>query len=56
MSNLKEYTVKIGRREHVLRLSDEDAARYGDAATPVTEPKSASTRTKAGAAPENKGA
>jgi hypothetical protein len=35
MADLKEYTVIIGGVEHTLQLSDEDAKRYGDAATPV---------------------
>lgn len=35
MAKLKEYTVDIGGVEHTLQLSDEDAKRYGDNATPV---------------------
>ena len=35
MADLKEYTVTIGGVEHTLQLSDEDAQRYGDAATPA---------------------
>ena len=33
MADLKEYTVTIGGVEHTMQLSDEDAKRYGDAAT-----------------------
>jgi hypothetical protein len=35
MAEMKEYTVEIGGIEHTMQLSDEDAKRYGDAATPV---------------------
>lgn len=40
----KEYTVSIGNLPHTMMLSDEDAARYGDAAVLV----------KAKVAPTNK--
>ena len=35
--NREEYTVVIGGVEHTLLLTDEDAARYGDAATKGTK-------------------
>lgn len=43
---MKLYTVTIGGVEHTVQLSDEDAKRYGDAATPVS--------TKEAEAPKNK--
>lgn len=43
---MKEYKVVIGGVEHTMQLSDEDAKRYGDDATPVG--------TKQASAPANK--
>lgn len=51
VSNRKEYTVTIGGLAHTLLLSDEDAARYGEAAVAVKErPKPANKARK----PRNK--
>lgn len=44
MADLKEYTVVIGGVEHTLQLSDEDAQRYGDAATPKSSTASNKSR------------
>lgn len=51
---MKEYTVTIAGLEHTMQLNDDDAARYGDAAKPVSS-KAADKPNKARTA-SNKGA
>jgi len=48
---MDEYTVTINGIEHTIRLSPEDADRYGDRAQKA---KRATTSTKKQAAPQNK--
>ena len=48
-----EYVVIIGGVEHTLLLSGEDAARYGDAATPAVKVAKAPAN-KAAPTPTNK--
>ena len=49
--NRSEYEVTIGGVPHTMLLSDEDAARYGQAAQKKAAPKPAN---KAATAPTNK--
>ena len=57
MADLKLYTVDIGGHPHTMRLSDEDAKRYGDKAVEVkaAEVKAAEPKNKS-RKPANKSA
>lgn len=50
----KPYTVTIGGLDHTLVLDDEDAARYGATAKPVTAKKAPEPANKARTAVPNK--
>jgi len=54
-ATLKEYTVEIGGIKHTLQLAEEDAERYGDAATLVTR-KSVSRVTNTAGQPQGNAA
>lgn len=53
---MRDYVVTINGIEMTMRLSDEDAARYGDKAQPVDSKATAEPSTKARKSVANKAA
>lgn len=51
---MKQYVVTIGGIEHTMQLSDEDAARYGDAVKPVSTKQAPAAKNKARSTAKNK--
>lgn len=55
MADRSEYTVTIGGVAHTMRLSSDDAKRYGDAVEPVKAKAAAAPKNKARSASNEKG-